>query len=420
MTVSGTTISGTTPTATSQRIPGPDLARGFMLLMIVLANTCYYLYGRPRSDSGAHPAAGSTLDEVVQGFLIITVDMRVYPMFAFLFGYGLVMITRRQARRGLTEQQITSMVQRRNLWLIAFGAVHALLLWGGDVLGAYGLAGLLLVWLFARRSDRTLLVWSGLGTAVLVLMAALPGYQIFAALFTDHPATANDIGFGSAEVAYATISEQSIGAAAVARALMWPVHQVLLQGLLGMAVPVAILLGFWAARNRVLERPQNHRRLLWASAIGGITIGWSSGLIHLLADVGVIAGLESTMSAFTGPQLATGLACGVGYVAAFALVGGRIADRPLGPVLRAITAVGKRSLTCYLAQSVLCAPVLAAWGLGLGAVLGSATMALYAVGVWVISLFLAMFLERRGRAGPAESLLRLLTYRPVRTSSTPP
>src|SRR5690606_20546513 len=173
MTTDQATARGPAPLGGSERIPGPDLARGFMLLLIVLANTAYYLYGGQRSASGAHPVDGSALDTVVQGILITTVDLRVYPMFAFLFGYGLVMIARRQEQRGLSGKQVRSVIQRRNLWLIAFGAVHALLLWGGDILGAYGLTGLVLVWLFLRRSDRTLLIWAGIGTALVTLVAAL-------------------------------------------------------------------------------------------------------------------------------------------------------------------------------------------------------------------------------------------------------
>lgn len=68
-------------------------------------------------------------------------------------------------------------------------------------------------------------------------------------------------------------------------------------------------------------------------------------------------------------------------------------------------------MTGYLAQSVLCAPVLAAWGLGLGAQLGSATMALYATGVWLVTVAFAVVLEQRGARGPAEVALRRLTYR---------
>lgn len=394
------------PLALTGRAPAPDLARGAMLLLIALANTPFYLYGRAHSAAGFHPVDGTVTDRVVQAVIITGVDMRVYPMFAFLFGYGLAVIYRRQGEKGVPEGVAFRLLQRRNLWLIAFGFVHALLLWGGDVLGAYGLCGLLLVWLFVRRADRTLLVWAGIGTGVLVLFAAFAVFGGWAVLNLDEPVQAG----GMPASMTASASTDSVLGAALDRLALWPVVT-LGQGLLGMAVPVAILLGFWSARRRVLEQPERHLRLLRVTAVVGITVGWAGGLPHALAHVGVLGGLDEVMWVFAATQLATGLACGVGYVAVFGLVGHRLAGRPLGPVATAVTAVGKRSLSCYLGQSVLCAPVLAAWGFGLGAVLGSTTMALYAVGVWLATLVFAVVLERRGRPGPAEVLLRRRVYR---------
>ncbi len=403
-----TSTGAATPLKASSRIPGPDLARGFMLLLIILANTPYYLFGGPRSESSAHPASGTLLDQIVQGTLITTVDMRVYPMFAFLFGYGLVMIARRQKDRGLNDQQVRRLVQVRNAWFIVFGAAHALLLWGGDVLGAYGLTGLIVVWLFMRRSNRTLIVWSIIGAALLLVGAALSGMEIFLALTT--PYVPVDAGVDLAGFAYASIAAENVFAAALARAVMWPVQIIFVQGLLGLIVPVSILLGFWAARRQVLERPRDYRGLLWTTAIIGILIGWGTGLIHALANAGVLTGLEGSMAVFYMPQMFSGLACGLGYVAVFGLIGGRLAGRPLRPIGYALTAVGKRSMTCYLAQSVLCAPLLAAWGFGLGAELGSASMAVYGVVVWIVTVVYAVILEKRGAPGPAEALLRRLTY----------
>ena len=59
---------------------------------------------------------------------------------------------------------------------------------------------------------------------------------------------------------------------------------------------------------------------------------------------------------------------------------------------------------------MLCAPLLSAWGFGLGAVLGSAQLALFAIGVWLVTVIVAYALERAGRRGPAEVLLRRLVY----------
>ena len=132
-----------TPSAlsTSSRALAPDLARGFMLLLIALANTPWYLYGSTTSTSSIHATDGSPLDRPVQFVIITAVDSRVYPMFAFLFGYGIVQMYQRSLDRGAEPHAIRRVLRRRHLWMIVLGVVHAGLLWMGDIVGAYGSSG---------------------------------------------------------------------------------------------------------------------------------------------------------------------------------------------------------------------------------------------------------------------------------------
>ena len=118
-----------TPSAlsTDSRALAPDLARGFMLLLIALANTPWYLYGSPTSSSSIHPTDGTTLDSVVQFVIITAVDSRVYPMFAFLFGYGIVQMYQRSRDRGAEPHAVRRVLRRRHLWMIVIGAAHAAL-----------------------------------------------------------------------------------------------------------------------------------------------------------------------------------------------------------------------------------------------------------------------------------------------------
>lgn len=197
----------------------------------------------------------------------------------------------------------------------------------------------------------------------------------------------------------------------------WPLV-VLGQGLLGPAVPAAILFGFWAARRRFLEEPGPHVRTLGRVALVGVTVGWIGGLPLALQQVGVL-GLDPMQAQMLSmPHMFTGVFCGVGYVALIALVAHRLQGRGRtdGVVVTALSATGKRSMSAYLAQSVLCAPLLTAWGMGLAAGMTSWTMFLFAVGVWLLTVAGAYALERAGRRGPAEVLLRRLAYR--RTTRT--
>lgn len=402
------------PVRTAERAPGPDLARGFMLVLIVLANTAWYLWALEPGSTIIHPVEGSALDRFVQAVLIIAVDMRVYPMFAFLFGYGLVQIYRRQTDAGATDRSARRVLRRRNLWLLLFGLVHAGLLWMGDVLGAYGFAGLIMVAIFFRRRDKTLRIWATvlIALACLVMLLSIVGAVFVAGQPAPATATPNFL-----EMSRASLADPSYVSSMVNRLLFWPVL-VLAQGLITGVIPIVLLLAFWAARQQVLERPGEHLPLLRRTAIIGIAIGWIGGVPHALYHVGLIPVPDHAAWVFNSTQPITGLFAGVGYVAVFGLIGHRVAAQPAAAhtgLTGVVTAVGRRSLSCYLAQSVICAPLLSAWGLGLGARMGSATMAGFAIVVWIVIAVGAWLLERQQRPGPAEWLLRRLIYGPRTT-----
>lgn len=400
------------PATRGERTLAPDLARGAMLLLIVLANTPFYLYDAERTLSSAHPLGGSVADRVVQALIITTVDARVYPMFAFLFGYGIVQLYRRQGAAGVPEPAARRVLRRRHWWLLAFGFVHAALLWMGDIVGAYAVLGLLLVALFLRVKDTTLVIWVLVMTSLIVsgtVALALIVVLLDRVLPPAEAERALGAPFDPYELLVHNIATPDYLASIPERLIAWAV----LTGLQGFAlvIPTVMLLAFWAARRGILEDPRRHHRLLVRVAAVGIAVGWLGALPHALDHVGVLALPDRWDLALTSVQATTGMFCGIGYVALFGLLAERLSRRGrIGAPALALAAVGQRSLSCYLAQSVLCAPLLAAWGLGLGGRLGSAAVALLAIGVWLLTVAGAVLLDRAGRRGPAETLLRRLAY----------
>ncbi|WP_423465195.1 DUF418 domain-containing protein [Promicromonospora sp. MS192] len=413
------------PVRAAERSPAPDLARGFMLLLIAIANTPYYLWASEMSAGASHPSDGSAIDKVADFLIIVLVDLRTYPMFAFLFGYGMMQLYNRQTASGTSPDTARRLLQKRNGLLLAFGFVHAALLWMGDVLGAYGLAGLLMVWLFFQVKDRTLLVWTWVlgGLLTIGTAFAVVGAWFTAQLPADDP-VARELAAGFATSTGESMTTTSYLASISERLAFWVLGTVG-QGVLMLVVPMMLLLAFWAGRRRILENPGDHLPLLRSVAVVGLTIGWLGPLPSALDHVGAFGVPDHAAWVFLPVQVLTGFFGGLGYVALFGLIGHRVAQRRTGtpsgnlfltdgPFAGAVQAVGKRSLTSYLLQSVLCAPVLAAWGLGLGQHLGSASMLLYAVLVWTLTVAFAVWQERTGRRGPAEVALRRLVYgRPV-------
>lgn len=394
-------------TAARGRSLAPDLARGLMLLLIALANVPWLLHGREHGLTNAHQVGHDGADLGYQLFSLVAIDGRSYPLFAFLFGYGIWQLYSRQSAAGTPWREARRILQRRHAWMVAIGAVHALLLWFGDIVGAYGLTGLIVVALLLRRSDRVLRIvaWVLAGLlAVFALFSLASGLLLGSGIAGDVSAFAGGaLPTPAGEPSYPWFALQSLG--------LWLLATP--GQLLSLTVPLAIVLGMLAARRSLLDRPREHRRALLGLAVAGIAIGWAGGALAAAQHAGLV--LEPALSwGIMGVSTLTGVAGGIGYAALFALAAAAIGERR-GIVVRALAAVGKRSLSSYLLQSVLLVPTLAAWGFGLGSTLTPLAAAGVAVAAWLVSVVVALVLDVRGKRGPAEALLRRLAYgsRPV-------
>jgi uncharacterized protein len=97
----------------------------------------------------------------------------------------------------------------------------------------------------------------------------------------------------------------------------------------------------------------------------------------------------------------------------FAVAASRTASSPARrSIVGAIAALGQRSLSGYLCQSVAWMLVLAPFTLALGTRFRSPMLTGLAIAllVWLATVVAASYLDRRGRPGPAEAVLRRITY----------
>ncbi|MGH3800376.1 MAG: DUF418 domain-containing protein [Pseudonocardiaceae bacterium] len=376
--------------AVSARSLAPDLARGAMLLLIALANACLYQYGNVAFGNGVWVRGHPVADQVVLLLETIFVRARAYPMFALLFGYGIVQLLRRHTSEGVDETAVRRLVRRRGWWMVLIGFLHALVLFWGDIIGAYGLLAVLLADVLVWARDRTLLIVSALWVVPIALFRGLE--HRLSPLHEQASSTLDPL--------------HAVGI----RVLHWVQGSIV--GSIFMLVP-AVLLGVWAARRRLLDEPERHRRFLLRVAVLGVGLAAVGGLPWALVRTSWWTPPSETLSLLAGAaHTYTGYAGGVGYAACAGLIAIHIQarDRP-GPLVSALAACGQRSMTCYLLQSVVFVAVLAAYGGGLGNRLGLAEIAILATVTWALTVLLADVMSRRGYRGPAEVLLRRLTYR---------
>jgi uncharacterized protein len=372
------------PTDLAQRALGPDLARGFMLLFIALANTHYFLTGA--SVLGGYPQDGSPLDRVVTWLVATFVDGRSFPLFALLFGYGVAQIVRRQTG---SPRDTRRLLRRRSLVLIGIGLVDGFLFYVGDILALYGVLLFLGLWV-VRLRDR----WLLLIAVPFLVLNTLPGGG---SLSTN------------ADPPDRSMLPPDLLAQFADRG--WVVAYIALLGPIGFAVP--FLLGLMAGRRRLLEHPAQHRRLLRTVAVVGVGVSVLGAQPVSLLLSGVLARPDEATLAYLGPlHDLTGLFGGCGYAALLVLLADRL--RADGPLTRAVAATGQRSLTCYLVQSVTWWLVFTPYLLDLSGVLSITATALLATATWLLTVLLADRMRRAGHRGPFEVLVRRATYGSVR------
>ncbi len=369
------------PTALRERALGPDLARGAMLLFIALANTHYFVRGS--AHLGGFPQDTGGVDRVVTWAIATFVDGRAFPMFGLLFGYGVAHIVGRQTGSPKSTRRL---LWRRSLVLVVVGLADAMLFYIGDILAAYGVLLFLGVWA-VRWRDRWLLVVA----ALVFLLTSLPSDDS-TSISTDPPDPAMlppDLLSGLAD-----------------RVVAAPV--IALLGPIGFACP--FLVGLWAGRRRILELPEQHRKLLTTTALVGVCAAVLGAQPVALLLARVIDPPSADALSYLGPlHDATGVLGGFGYAALAALLSTRLAPRA-GRVTRALAATGQRSMTCYLCQSVVWAFVFTPYLLDLSGTLTVTTTALLAIGTWLATVGMADRMQRSGQRGPFEVLTRRVTY----------
>ena len=140
------------PVDQAERITALDTLRGFALLGILLMNIVGFglyvsSYDNPTVAGGA---TGPNL--AVWTVMHVLAEGKMRCLFSMVFGASVILLTQRVDRTG----EGADIYYRRTLWLMAFGIVHAYLLWYGDILYPYGLCGLAL-YPFRKMSARGLL-----------------------------------------------------------------------------------------------------------------------------------------------------------------------------------------------------------------------------------------------------------------------
>ena len=144
------------PVSSAERISSIDVVRGFALLGIALMNILFS--GLPLAAQFNPNVAGGAHGPNLAAFFLqyILFDGKMRGLFSLMFGAGSFYLIQRGLTRGNSVEAV-EVYYRRTLWLMLFGAIHAYLIWHGDILYPYALLGLVLFPLHSLK-PKTLLI----------------------------------------------------------------------------------------------------------------------------------------------------------------------------------------------------------------------------------------------------------------------
>ena len=130
------------------------MLRGIAVFGILLVNIWGFAWGTLSFRYGTLPAQPPVLDQLVIFGVAALAQFKFYPIFAFLFGAGFALQTRSLQRQLGSWEAAQAAYKRRLRWLLVFGLLHGFLIWSGDVLTSYAVAGMLVLPLASARLSR--------------------------------------------------------------------------------------------------------------------------------------------------------------------------------------------------------------------------------------------------------------------------
>ncbi len=348
-----------------------DVLRGFALFGVLLVNMLDFSGSALRA--GTLGTRGTELDQLIEAAIAFFAVTKFYLLFSFLFGVGFAVQMRRSAGSG---RSFVGMYLRRLAVLLAIGMAHAILVWDGDILRLYAVAGVLLL-LVRKLPTRVLL-----GSAAIIAVAALIYFG-----------TASDLGQVSEMMLMDEIGLFSSGT--YGQLVSYRANASFVLDIQIPMVLVMFLLGLVVGREGWLDEPNRYQPFLrrwwkWALPVGLIgnalmLLGYAEGNMAFVS-VGVHIGAPALSFVYASAVLLN-------------------AER-----LGWMAPVGQMALSNYLTHSLVCTTLFYGYGFGLyDQVAPLATLGLVLV-IYGAQVVISGWWMRRFRFGLMEWLWRTLTY----------
>lgn len=395
------------PVARSERYQFLDVLRGFSLLGVLMANMVTHSGYFFLSSDSQQSMETAHIDHIIEWLDHFLIDGKFYSLFSLLFGIGFAL---QMKRAGEKQASFLPLFRRRLFFMFAFGVLHAVFLYVGDILTVYAFTGFILL-LFRNSSDK-IVIRSGF----ILLFLPVIQYLIMQLVHLSDPPPPQNAGGNSNPLFDQLIQTYRTGS-------FWEIVQNNIGGLLFGRYPdlfftgrffrvlAMFLLGMYIAGKNLFLDLESRRQLLKKTVLYGALIGIPCNLIlaimmttpayYQLEPMGIIQPLVYALGV---PALSLFYAASLALL--FILPGWKSRLMVFAPV-------GQMALTNYLMQSVFCVFIFMSYGLGKEAFYGPAVLSLIAIGIYILQLTYSPIWLKYFHFGPMEWLWRTLTYQHI-------
>ena len=389
------------PMALQSRLLNIDIIRGIALLGILLMNIQAFSMN---FSAYSNPTSFGDLNGInfyVYYFSHLFADQKFMTIFSILFGVGIVLMAENIEKKGGNPSKVH---YKRMLILAVFGLLHAYLLWFGDILFPYALAGMIAY--TARKKPVKFLFMTaflsiGFCSVVMFLTSfAIPLMEeadiqnLLAVWAPTQEMIDKDILVNQASW-LGQMEHRNFMASKMQTNVLFYMFRIVGLMMIGMAL---FKLDFFG------ERFSNKR--LTISAVIALALGLVLIITGNQANFDSGWGLDSMMSGIQSNYWGS-ILMAYSYMSLLIVFCRSSALMKLKGLL---ANVGKMALTNYLSHTLICGFIFYGWGLGFYGSFERSDMLLVVIGIWIFQLFFSNFWMSHFRFGPFEWLWRSMTY----------
>ena len=387
-----------TPATADERILFIDVLRGMALFGILAANM--RAFAAPLDAyQDINALFPGRADVIAQAVINTFFQGKFISIFSFLFGLGFAMQMSRAEARGASFLRF---YPRRLAALALFGLIHGILIWAGDILLTYALAGAILL-LFRHRRQKTLLYWA----ASLLALPLLVGTTMFIAYHTALHRKWMDPKPPDLAKWHNIIDIYAHG----------PLSRIVVQNwvewtaelpfeVFAIYTAALFMLGMWVWRAGIVQNLPGYTPILRKICAWCLPIGAGLSLYTALVPIFTPPASVSVWRWLAGMLWLPGAhVLAAGYMAGLAVL---FQTSTVRAWLKPFAAIGRMALTNYLLQSALCTLFFEATGL-YGRI-GPAKAFIPTFLLYAAQLPFSLWWLQRYRFGPMEYLWRSLTY----------